>query len=308
MISFENVSKFILSDVRVHIPKGTTVGVIGATGSGKTTFIKLACGLLMPDRGNVYTMGKEPVSELGKFGKSMSVLFAHLPVLQSEKTVISNFHDFKIIYQLSDEIYDETYKKISEELGYHRFQNERVRNLSLGQRRRVELGAALIHNPQLLLLDEPTIGLDQNGKDAIRRIIRKREEEKLTTIVTSHDMSDISEICSRICILDKGKIHYYGSRELLLKKYAPVDVMYLTLQDRIPDMEDLPLVSYHIEDDKLKLIYNSNHITSAEILKVILAKCSVKEVSIHKPDLADIIMKIEKGITDEQFYRNEKCK
>lgn len=302
MISFENVSKFILSDVSVHIPKGATVGVIGATGAGKTTFIKLACGLLMPDSGNVHTMGKEPVSELGKSGSSMSVLFSHLPVLQSEETVISNFHDFKIIYQLSDEIYDETYKKISEELGYHRFQNERVRNLSLGQRRRVELGAALIHNPQLLLLDEPTIGLDQNGKDAIRRIIRKREEEKLTTIVTSHDMSDISEICSRICILDKGKICYYGSRELLLKKYAPVDVMYLTLQDRIPDMEDLPLVSYHIEGDKLKLIYNSNHITSAEVLKVILAKCSVKEVSIHKPDLADVIMEIEKGITDEQFY------
>ncbi|MBQ9700674.1 MAG: ABC transporter ATP-binding protein [Lachnospiraceae bacterium] len=307
MISFENVSKFILKDVSIHIPSGITVGVIGATGAGKTSFIKLTCGLLKPDSGKVHTMGKEPVSELGKAGNSMGVLFAHLPVLQAEESVISNFENLKLIYGLVDEEFGSEYEKLSEALGYGQFEHQKVRSLSLGQRRRVELGAVLIHKPKLLLLDEPTIGLDQNAKDIFREIIKDRETEGLTTIITSHDMSDISETCDRICILDNGRICYYGNRELLLKRYAPVDVMRLTLQGKLPDIEDLPVKKYSINGDKLELIYNSNHITSAEILKVILAKCPIKEVSISKPDLADVIMKIERGIADEQFYRSEEC-
>lgn len=297
MISFENVSKFILSDVNIHIPDGITVGLIGATGSGKTTLIKLICGLLEPDRGNVCVMGNEPVSMLGKKNNDMGVLFAHLPMLKAEETVRENFQSLRVIYRTKS--FDISYERLSKELGFADFQNVKVSSLSLGQRRRAELGAVLIHNPRLLLLDEPTVGLDQSGKETVRRIIGDRAAAGLTTVVTSHDMADISDVCDRICILDKGRICYYGNRETLFKRYAPVDIMYLTLQDKIPDMEDLPVISYHIDGDKLKLIYNSNHISSAEILKVILPKCSVKEVSIHKPNLADVIMKIERGIADE---------
>ncbi|MBQ2745361.1 MAG: ABC transporter ATP-binding protein [Lachnospiraceae bacterium] len=302
MISFENVDKFILANMCVHIPKGVTVGLIGATGSGKTTFIKLICGLLAPDKGNVYVMDHEPVSMLGKREAELGVLFAQLPSLQTEETVVNNFHSLKLIYRLKESFFEKSYKTLSERLGFGGFQYEKIGNLSMGQRRRAELGAALIHNPRLLLLDEPTIGLDMNGKEAIRALIKEREAKGLTNIVTSHDMSDISDVCSRICILDKGRICYYGRSDILFRKYAPVDVMQLTLQGGIPDIEDLPVKSYHIDGDKLKLIYNSNQITSAEILKVILSKASIKEVSIKKPNLADVIMKIERGIADEQFY------
>ena len=303
MISFENVNKFILSDVSVHIPEGATVGLIGATGSGKTTFVKLCCGLLAPDNmphtGRVCVMGHEPVSVLGKRESDIGVLFAHLPALQADETVMDNFDSLRQIYRLGREYFDAAYKRLSKELGFETLADKKVSSLSLGQRRRVELGATLIHNPKLLLLDEPTIGLDQSGKKAVRELIKDRAAAGLTTIVTSHDMIDISEVCDRICILDKGRICYYGSRDVLFKKYAPVDIMYLTLQGKIPDIEDLPLISYQIDDKKLKLIYNSNHITSAEILKVILSKCQVRDVSIKKPDLTDVIIKIERGITDE---------
>ncbi len=300
MISFENVSKFILKDVNIHIPEGTTLGIIGATGSGKTTFIKLCCGLLEADR--VYVMGCKPVSALGKKDTSIGVLFADMSALQPEENVANNFDIIRHIYRLDKKTFEESYQGISRELNIEQLQYEKLSDLSLGQRRRVELGATFIHNPRLLLLDEPSIGLDQGGKNAVRRLIKQRSESGLTTIVTSHDMADITDVCDRICILDKGRVCYYGSKELLLKKYAPVDIMKVTLQGKIPDIEDLPVKRYQIEGNVLKLIYNSNYITSAEILKVILSKTSIKEVSIHKPDLTDVIMKIERGMTDEQFY------
>ena len=158
MISFENVDKFILANMCVHIPKGVTVGLIGATGSGKTTFIKLICGLLAPDKGNVYVMDHEPVSMLGKREAELGVLFAQLPSLQTEETVVNNFHSLKLIYRLKESFFEKSYKTLSERLGFGGFQYEKIGNLSMGQRRRAELGAALIHNPRLLLLDEPTIG------------------------------------------------------------------------------------------------------------------------------------------------------
>ena len=300
MISFENVSKFILKDVNIHIPEGTTLGIIGATGAGKTTFIKLCCGLLEADR--VYVMGCKPVSALGKKDTSIGVLFADMSALQPEENVANNFDIIRHIYRLDKKIFEESYQGISKELNIEQLQYEKLSDLSLGQRRRVELGVTFIHNPRLLLLDEPSIGLDQGGKNAVRRLIKQRSKSGLTTIVTSHDMADITDVCDRICILDKGRVCYYGSKELLLKKYAPVDIMKVTLQGKIPDIEDLPVKRYQIEGNVLKLIYNSNYITSAEILKVILSKTSIKEVSIHKPDLTDVIMKIERGMTDEQFY------
>ena len=309
MISFENVSKFILRDVNIHIPKGIALGIIGATGSGKTTFIKLCCGLLVPSelkgedtasgRGNIYVMGYRPASMAEYIRTYIGALFADIPNLQSEENVANNFDNLRFIYRLDKSIFKERYDRLSKRLCFDSFQYEKVSSLSLGQRRRVELGAALIHNPKLLLLDEPTIGIDQAGKETVRELIREREAAGLTTIVTSHDMADIADVCSRICILDKGRICYYGDKDILFKRYAPVDIMHITLQDKIPDLEDLPVKNYQIDGNELKLIYNSNHITSAEILKAIMPKCPIKEISIHKPNLTDVIMKIERGITDE---------
>lgn len=309
MISFEHVSKFILHDVSIHIPKGITLGIIGATGSGKTTFIKLCCGLLVPmelkgadiasGRGNVYVMGHKPATMPNNIKAHIGALFADIPVLKAEETVVNNFDSLRHIYGLDKRFFYENYDRFSKELGFYSFQYEKVSSLSLGQRRRAELGVAFIHNPKLLLLDEPTIGIDQAGKEAVRKLIKEREKTGLTTVVTSHDMADIVDVCTRICILDKGRVCYYGDKDIIFKRYAPVDVMNITLQDKIPDLGDLPFRSYDIDGNELKLIYNSNHITSAEILKAILPKCPIKEVSIHKPNLTDVIMKIERGISDE---------
>ncbi len=294
MISFMDVNKFILSGVSIHIPKGRSVGIIGETGSGKTTFLKLVCGLLKPESGEVYTMGRNAVAAQKELTGRLGVLFAGLPILQAEESVEDNLENRRVMYRIPQEEYRRQYAKLAVALGFGAFAKEKVRALSLGQRRRAELGAVFLHQPELLLLDEPTVGLDQSGKDAVRELITEREQQGLTTLVTSHDMLDIASTCSRVVLLHKGTICAYGNQELILKKYAPVDVMQLTIREGVPDLEDLPVHSYSADGDCWRLIYNSNYVTAAEVLRTVLAHCSIDEVSIRKPDLGDVIVHVAK--------------
>ena len=290
MISFENVSKWTLSDVSIHIPRGKTVGLIGASGAGKTTFIKLACGLLEASGGSVYTMGLRPVKEQKKLGRNMSALFTDVPFLEKEDTVAGNFEALRRIYHIKAEDFRADYWELSERLGFTDLIDRKVQELSLGQRRRAEIGAALIQRPGLLLLDEPTSGLDEDAKQNFYELIKEREREGVTILLTSHNMAEISKVCSRIALLDQGKLLYYGTEEQLKKRFAPIDTMSLELEGRLPDLEDLPLVRYVVEEDKLTLSYNANYVTAAEILKLITQQTVVKEVKIRKPDLSDIIL------------------
>lgn len=301
MISFENVSRYILSQINIHIPAGTSVGLVGASGAGKTTFLRLACGLLQCDSGSIYVNGRCQTFYSREMSKQLGVLFADKPILNSEESVYQNFETLKTIYRLSEKEYQESYLQLSVQLGFAQFEEKKVKTLSLGQRRRTELGAVLLHTPKILLMDEPTIGLDENAKQAIYNMLQKYMSRGTTAVISSHDLTDISRMCQRIAVLNKGKLIYYGKKELLLKKFAPLDRMYIKLLGAYPDLEDLPLERYFVENDLLTLFYNSNHITSAEILRTIISQTSIKEVTIKKADLADVILKIERK-KDEGFY------
>ena len=293
MIIFENVSKFILNSVSIHVPQGETVGLIGASGAGKTTFLKLACGLLKPSNGRIYTMGLKPALEQKELCRGLGVLFADIPVLQKEDTVVGNFELLRSIYQINKDRFDQDYHELSDRLGFVLLSDRPVRDLSLGQRRRVEIGAVLIHRPGLLLLDEPTAGLDENAKQAFYELIRERRREGLTTILTSHDMEEISKLCSRIALLDQGKHLYYGTEEQIKKRFTPMDAMQLEVEGRLPDLEDLPLVRYTVDENRLSLSYDSNCVTAAEIVKLVVQQTVIKKMKIRKPELADVIVRLK---------------
>lgn len=289
MIFFEHVSKFILSDVSVHIPQGAAVGLIGPSGCGKTTFLKLVCGLLRPAEGCVHTMRIIPEKNRRKLGCATGAFFADVPFFQENDTVESNFRDIKIIRRIRDELFDREYAALAERLGFGSYAKEPVKQLSLGQRRRAELGALLLARPKLLLLDEAAEGLDQTAKDSLRELLLERRAEGTTLVISSHNMEEISALCDRIALLDQGRLRYYGDKELLLKRYAPTEEMEIHFSGRLPDLDDLPIAQYTLQQNKLKLTYNSNYLTSAELLGHIMAQTTVTAVTTHKSELSAAI-------------------
>lgn len=291
MIQIENAKKFILSDVNLYIPQGTSVGIIGESGAGKTTLLKLVCGLLKPDDGRVVCLGKNPVDFRKKYGRNLSVYFTGIPLLNGEDTVKEGFEMIAYMYKMSRKEFENEYEQLSITFDFHKWDTQKIRELSLGQKARVELSAALLYHPKLLLLDEPTIGLDQEAKEKLRNTLIERVKNGMTLMMSSHDMNEVSHICDRIVMLQKGKVNFYGDERNILDKYNSLNTMKMKLTGGIPDLGDIPFQSYKIENDELTLVYSSNYITSAEILKQILQQTQVKEIVIRKADLNQIMAK-----------------
>jgi len=293
MLSFEQVSKFIFSEFSLHIPKGVAVGVIGPSGAGKTTMLRLACGLLQPEKGEVYTLQKSPVEQRNVLRTHIGCLLERMPVLDENTSVLDNLKNLQIIHRMSEKEFDKEYGALAEAFGVPEFEHSLVQGLSFGQKRRAELVAVLLHRPELLLLDEPTNGLDESAKKVLHEVLKERVKQGMTLVFSSHNMREVSGICDRIVLLEQGKLLYYGEEGALLRKYVPMDSMRLKISGIIPDMEDLPVAKYVVEGEELVLYYNSNHITASEILEVILKQVTVREVSIQKPDLSDVIFAIK---------------
>lgn len=295
MIQLEAVSKFVLSDISLHIPEGEIVGLVGVSGAGKTTLLRLICGLLKADRGRVRTLGRDPVVWRRHYGTEIGVFLTGVPLLSGKDSVQQGFSMIKATYHLLESQFEQDYRVLSERLDFGKYDRETVEDLSLGQRMRAELGAALLYRPKLLLLDEPSIGLDENGKSALWELLEERSRMGMTVLITSHDVTGISRLCSRIALLDGGRLVFYGSEKNLKSRYAPVDVMAVTVCGQLPDLEDLPLIHYSVEGNVLTMSYDSNCISSAEILKLILSQTPVSGVNIRKPNLESIITQLKEG-------------
>lgn len=295
MVCFDHVDRFILSDVSFCVPKGQAVGIIGASGAGKTTLLKLACGLLAPERGNVRILGREPVEEGQLIKRSMGVCIAGIPLLEGEDTVEEGFRMLRVLYRIPRKQYLEDYGELSRRLGFGAFAGSRCGELSAGQRARVRLGAALLPKPRVLLLDEPVSGLDIGGKAVLRELLAERCAQGAAALVTSHDMEGISALCSRLALLEKGRLLFYGSERTLLQRYGPPEEITVRLSGRLPDLEDLPLVSYTLDGDILRLRFRPACITAAEILKQILRQAEIKSVDIRRAGLEDIFSQAESG-------------
>lgn len=291
-VILEEVSKFILSRVSLHIPKGECVGIIGASGAGKTTLLKLVCGLLLPTKGYVRTLGKEPVAQKGRYGRRLSAFFVGRSPLEGADTVRQSLALLQSIYGLPKEEFWQEYAELAERLDFAKYENEPLKKLSLGQRMRVELAAVLIGSPELIVLDEPNVGLDENGKVILWELLQEHCQRGATVLVASHNLTELSQVCSRLVLLEGGRLLYYGTESNLRSRYASIDRMELKLAGKLPDLEDLPLKEYRICGDSLRLSYDSNHLSAAEILGVILRQTRVKEIKVTKPTLEDIILQL----------------
>jgi len=298
----EKVRKVAVDNVSFHIKKGEIVGYIGSNGAGKSTTIKMMTGILKPTSGTCLVGGIDPSKERKANAQQIGVVFGQRTQLWWDLPLSESFVVLKEIYGVSDKHFEERMKFLNEVLGLEDFIHSTVRTLSLGQRMRADLAAALLHNPKVLYLDEPTIGLDVVVKDKIRQAIKDINQKYETTVVlTTHDLGDIEELCNRIIIIDNGKLIYDGTVEELRDKFGIKRTIEIEVKnvDKIKDInynqyfnlreEDLTL---DINGNNLNFSFNKNLIEVSKIISKVMSDTEVKDIKIKETDLAEIVKEI----------------
>ncbi|HEQ9906746.1 TPA: ATP-binding cassette domain-containing protein, partial [Streptococcus pyogenes] len=203
------------------VQKGQILGLIGTNGAGKSTVIKMLTGILTPSSGECIINNKIPTINRTEYVKEIGVVFGQRTQLWWDLPLRETFTMLKEIYEIPTNLFNKRLEFLNEVLDLSSFINDPVRTLSLGQRMRADIAASMLHNPKILFLDEPTIGLDVSVKDNIRKAIKLiNKEEQTTIILTTHDISDIENLCDRILMIDKGEAIFDGSLMSLKKQYG----------------------------------------------------------------------------------------
>lgn len=217
--------KLAVDNISFTIPDGEIVGFIGPNGAGKSTTIKMMTGILVPDNGSVSIDGLNFKKNRKEIMMKTGVVFGQKSVLCWDIPVIDSLKLFRDMYRVPNDVYKENMAVFTEILGLDEFINQPPRLLSLGQRMKADLAASLIYNPDILFLDEPTIGIDVLSKERIRQFIKKTNEERHTTIIlTTHDVSDIESLCEKMIIIDRGSLIYDGTLPKLKSIYRTTDL------------------------------------------------------------------------------------
>lgn len=292
--------KKAVDNISFKISEGEIVGYIGSNGAGKSTSIKMMCGILTPTSGKVLIDGVEPYKKRRQVAKDIGVVFGQKTQLWWDIPLIESFKVLKEIYQINDEDYQERMTFLCETLGIKEFLNQAVRTLSLGQRMRADLAASWLHNPKILFLDEPTIGLDVLVKERIREAIKIMNQKYNTTVIlTTHDMKDIENLCSRVVLIDEGKIIYDGPLNEIKHRFGDLKTITLSLKDDF-DLNLLNtfgnLVEYQKKEDKLLIKFDADKVSLEKIVDYAFNSLKAIDMSISEIGIEDVV----KNILEEQ--------
>lgn len=281
-----------VDDISFTIDEGELVGFIGPNGAGKTTTLKCLSGLLYPTSGLVNVLGFTPFERKTDFLKRISLVMGQKNQLWWDLPAVETFLLNKEIYEITDEQYRRSLGELVEFLEVNDLLKVQVRKLSLGERMKMELIAALIHSPQVLFLDEPTIGLDVVMQKKMRDFIAEYNRlHRSTILLTSHYMEDVRQLSKRIIIIDHGKILYDGKLENLVKKFAKHKLLSVILETYVPPdklQEVGELVSYDFPRALLRVERGASNVAAAQILQ----KFPVDDLNIEEPDIEDIIREV----------------
>lgn len=278
--------------VSFQINEGELVGFIGPNGAGKTTTLKVLSGLLYPNSGGVEVLGKVPFKRQREFQVNISLIMGQKNQLWWDLPPMDSFVLNKEIYQIGEQKFKENLKKLSEMLKVEDILTTPVRKLSLGQRMKCELIAALLHSPKILFLDEPTIGLDVVAQQNMRDFIREYNEEfKATILLTSHYMGDVKELCKRVIIINQGKIIYDGELADIVRKYAPYKIVKVDFAGNVSK----DLLNEFGKVEKYSNTYVELEVAKEKVAVIvgkILSKFEVVDLSIEDSPIENIIRTI----------------
>ena len=281
----------VLKNINFKINPGEFVGYIGPNGAGKSTTIKLLTGILYPTQGTVRVLEYNPHGDRYNYTYNIGVVFGQRSLLEFDIPVIDSLNLYRAVYEVDKDKYQKRLDEFCDILGLDKLLHIPVRKLSLGQRMRCEIAASLLHEPKVIFLDEPTIGLDALSKEEIRKFLRRMNEmENITIILTTHDMDDIEELCRRIIFINDGSIIYDGSLEDLRHSYATHKNVNITYQDNITPSNVSNIIPEQI--DSTTWSYAVERTQTAELLPQLLNTGQVKDISVHEPRLEEIVKKI----------------
>lgn len=284
-----------LQDVSFTIQPGEIVGYIGPNGAGKSTSIKMMSGILVPDSGKCEIMGYVPWKDRKTFVKHIGVVFGQRSQLWWDVPVIDSFDLLKDIYQIPSATYESNKKMLTEILDLQSILHTPVRQLSLGQRMRCEIAASLLHDPKILFLDEPTIGLDAVSKLAVRQFIQTINREKgVTVILTTHDMSDIEALASRLLLIGKGTLLYDGSMQDLRGRFGQQKTIVADYRSSGQPLSvtGAKLVSWTAERAVLQV--NAAETAVSDVIAQLSAAVDLLDVSVEAQPVDDMIAKLYK--------------
>jgi ABC-2 type transport system ATP-binding protein len=283
-----------VDNINFHITRGEFVGYVGENGAGKSTTIKMLTGILVPTSGIAEVNGIIPYKDRKKNAAKIGVVFGQRTQLWWDLPVYESFEILRVIFRVSKPDFDHQMKRLEKALGLRPLLQMPVRKLSLGQKMRCDIAAALIHNPPVLFLDEPTIGLDVLAKESIRNFLTEINQEDGTTIIlTTHDMNDIEQLCKRLIILDEGKIIFDGETEALKQKFVHEKVIEVEFHKEEPLVGEIPGIDVIREQGcKTWLKFDNDKFSTGEIISLLATKYKIKDLSVKEPSVEDIVRNI----------------
>jgi ABC-2 type transport system ATP-binding protein len=286
--------KEAVKNVSFSIEQGEIVGYLGPNGAGKSTTMKMLSGILVPSGGSVNVLGYEPYKDRVKNAKNIGAVFGQRSQLWWDIPVIDSLSLMKYMYKIPDSVFAKNMDMFKELLEMNDFINTPVRQLSLGQRMRADFACALLHNPPILYLDEPTIGLDVVVKENIRELISTINKEMNTTIMlTTHDMSDIEKLCSRVIVIDNGTKMFDGSIDEVKEKYGNDCRIVIQTSDTDIDLNVLKMkgiTSAEVRNGNIDIWYERKEISAANILNILVNNdISLKDFKIYEDDIDQIV-------------------
>lgn len=314
-----------VAGVSFDIAEGELVGYLGPNGAGKSTTIKMLTGILVPTSGTVEVAGTTPWRERERNAQQIGVVFGQRSQLWWDLPLIESFKLIGKLYDVPRETYHANLERFTELLGLAEFLDTPVRQLSLGQRMRGDLAAAMLYNPRILYLDEPTIGLDVVAKERMRSFVAElNRQDRTTVILTTHDLDDVERLCSRIVLIDRGTVLYDGDVAALKARYAPYRELVVQLADQyatpgpqepgpqepsaketgaeassaesrgagLPSIDIPGVDQVKVEGRTVRLRFDPERLQVADVIAAVLTRHRVSDLAIVEPDLEDVIHQI----------------
>jgi ABC-2 type transport system ATP-binding protein len=293
LINPQNEVITAVDQVSFEVEQGEIIGYIGPNGAGKSTTIKMLSGILVPTAGTIEVAGCVPYQQRAEHARHIGVVFGQRTHLWWDVPVIDSLHLLRDIYKVPQVQFSANLEIFNDLLGLYEFQHVPVRQLSLGQRVRADIAAALLHNPTILFLDEPTIGVDVISKDHLRTFIKQiNQDRKVTVLLTTHDMVEIEKMSSRVIIIDHGRLIYEGSIENIRQHYGSERLLAVEFDTVIPDFTLPNAVHKRSEGRKKWFSFNRFETPVSGLIAGISAQYPVVDLTVEEPEIEEVIRAI----------------